>query len=758
LQLKSLVVRLIGLFALGFFIAFSLLTLIELRIVNERMLSYSRVFSDFVEHQLQHFSEEYFQDVLLYTALTEDIAWLTEEQLSRFKETYPLLIIEASLVEADAKEQFPERYRIEADGEVLRARFLVFDEEARNFVKDKLVEVTLDPQVVLHHLNMHEVVEIVSRDGKPFACGLRANFRGLEEGFWSVGKFFLSAVAGFLAVFLVLFWNYRERLGVERELRKNYEERSRVLRAMNDFFQATLRPGYGLKLDYSEILKKAVEIVPCAQGGSILVRRGNLLVLEAGLGYPLDKLRQISLDISKLRSLPDCAAILQGEPVLLTDLRKLLEYCLEEDVYRSLVQDLRPERVKCSLSVAISVEGELQAILTLFNFEEQGASFAREIEIARLFAGQLSALWSRKVFEERLVLQARELEQKSKILSEMLNFMKVLLDPDREFDYASILSKAVELVPGAQKGSLLLREGEVFVFKAAVGYDLEKLARVSLSEEELSREMTREIKIIRNLDELNRSRLSSEKLKILSESGRKETIKATLSIPLVVEDKIMGFFNLDNLEDPEAFGPEEVEIAQLFAEQVNLILERLQLEEKLREQSECLEYLSCHDPLTDLLNRRAFQEMAQKVLDLAHREGKSVFMLYLDLQGFKEFNDRFGHEAGDAVLKVVAERLQKSLRKNDLLARIGGDEFVAVLYGGSRDSAVEIVKRIIAFLGEPLEWKGNSFRVSANVGIASYPEDGKSLEELIRKADSAMYGAKQKGLPFAFLEDEDSFQ
>lgn len=757
MQVKSLVMRFVGFFALGFFIAFSLFALIELRIANERMLSYSRAFSDFVEYRVQRFSERYFQDVLLYTALTEDIAWLAEKQLSRFKEANPL-VIEASVVEADAEKQFPERYRIWADGEVLQARFLVFGEEARDFVKDKLVEVTIDPQVVLRHLNMDEVVEIVSRDGRPFAYDLRANFRGLEKGFYGAEKFFFSAVAGFLIVFLALFWNYRGRLDVERELRGECEEQSRVLRVMNEFFQSTLRPGYELKLDYSEILKKAVEVVPRAQGGNILVRRGDFLVLEASLGYPLDKLKQISFDISRLRALPDCAAILQGEPVLLTDLRKLLEACLEEDVYRSLVQDLRLEIVKCFFSMAISVEGELQAVLTLFNFEEQEAFSAREIEIARLFAGQLSALWSRKVFEERLVLQAQELDRKSKILSEMLSFMKALLDPDHKFDYAAILSKAVELVPGAQKGSLLLREGEIFVFKAVVGYELERITRVSFTEEELSREVTEEIKIVRNLGELNRSRLSREKLEILSESGRKETIKATLSIPLVVEGKIMGFFNLDNLEDPEAFGPEEVEIAQLFAEQVNIILERLQLEEKLKEQSKRLEYLSYHDPLTGLLNRRAFQEMAQKTLALAHREGKPVFVLYLDLQGFKEVNDRFGHEAGDAVLKVVAERLQKSLRKNDILARIGGDEFVAVLYGGSHDSVVEIVKRIIASLGEPFEWKGSSLTVSANAGIASYPEDGKSLEELLRKADFAMYKAKREGFPFAFLEDEDNFQ
>ncbi|BER91694.1 hypothetical protein M15_04380 [Atrimonas thermophila] len=751
LSTKSLIIRFMVFFAVGFSLTFAFFTFLELRVLNEWMFSYSRTFSNFVEYEVKRWSEQYFHNVLLYTALAKDIAWLSERELTAFKESNPE-VLKVSIVEANAEEIFPYPYRIQAREGLLQVRFLVFDDASRALVKDRGVEAVIDPQLVLHRLGMDEVVEIVSQDGRPFAFGLRVNYQKLWEGFYSTGRLVFSLLVGIFAAFLVLFFDYRKRLDVERALRREYKHQSQALRMMNEFFRSALCSDCS-SLGYSQILERAVEVIPHAQGGSILARQGNFLVFEATLGYPLDALRQLRFGVDRLEARPECAAILRGEPALVTDLKRLLEVCLDKEVHQSLLQNLRFERVKCSLSVAIGVEGKLQAVLILDNFEEEEAFSSAEIEMLKLFAGQVSALWTRRTFEERLSFQTRELGVKSRILTEMLSFMKALLDPGHRFNYADILRKAVELVPGAQRGSLLLKAGEVFVFRAAVGYDLEKLARVTLTGEELSREMTPEVKVVRNLDELNRSRLSKEKLELLAESGREGTIRATLSVPLVLEGEIVGFFNLDNLEDPEAFGPGEIEIAQLFAEQISVVLERLRLEEKLEEQKRLLEHLSCHDPLTDLLNKRAFQEMAGKVLALARREKKPAFVLYLDLRGFKEVNDRFGHEAGDAILQVIAERLQKSLRENDVLARVGGDEFIIVIYGGDRNSVAGIAERIASSVREPLVWEGNVLSVAANLGIAIYPEDADTLEELVRKADLAMYRAKRNGASFAFFSE-----
>ncbi|WP_369017747.1 diguanylate cyclase [Thermatribacter velox] len=750
MRVKFPLLRFVLFFVLGFSLAFALFSLFERRIASERLHASAQTFANFVKHEAEHWSVRYFQNVLLYTALAKDIVWLNERELTAFKKSNPE-ILDAFVVEANAGEIFPNAYRIQAREGLLRVHFLVFDAEGQDFVKDRVVEAVIDPQLVLHRLGMEETVKIVPQGGKPFAFGLRAAYSGLERGLYGIWRWLISLFAGAVFAFWSLFSSYRKELDIERKLREEYEREIRALRMMNEFLQAVLRPGYNLS--YAEILEKAVALIPHAQGGTVLGRRGDFLVFEAALGHPLEALQAFRFELKKVEAHPECAVIVQGEPVVLADLKKLFALCLSDEAERALLDKLRFERVRCVLSVAINVSGELRAVLSVDNLEREEAFSPSEVELLRLFAGQVSALWERRNFEERLSLQAQELDRKSRILAEMLNFIKALLNPDHRFDYAHILRKAVELVPGAQRGSLLLKEGKVFVFRAAVGYDLEKLAQVALTEEELSREMTPEVKVVRNLDELNRSRLSKEKLELLTESGGDGTIRATLSVPLVLEGEIVGFFNLDNLEDPEAFGPGEIEIAQLFADQISVILERLRLEEKLEEQKRLLEHLSCHDPLTDLLNKRAFQEMAGKVLALARREKKPAFVLYLDLQGFKEVNDRFGHEAGDTALKVIAERLQKNLRENDVLARIGGDEFVIVLYGIDRGSVSTIVERIVASIREPLEWQGNNLTVSANVGIAVYPEDGESLEKLLRRADFAMYRAKKKGLPFAFFED-----
>jgi len=750
LRVKFPLVRFALFCVLGFSLAFVLFSLFERRIASERLHTSAQTFANFVKHEAEHWSVEYFRDVLLYTALAKDIAWLSERKLTAFRESNPE-VLEASVVEANAEELLPYGYRIQAREGLLRVHFLVFDAEGQDFVKDKVVEAVIDPQFVLHHLGMDGTVRIVPQGGKPFAFGLQVAYGGLERGLYGIWKWLVSLFAGAFFAFWSLFSSYRKELDIERKLREEYEREIRALRMMNEFLQAVLRPGYNLS--YAEILEKAVALIPHAQGGTVLGRRGDFLVFEAALGHPLEPLQTFRFELKKVEAHPECAVIVQGEPVVLADLKKLFALCLSDETERALLDKLRFERVKCVLSVAIKVSGELRAVLSVDNLEREEAFSPSEVELLRLFAGQVGALWERQSFEERLSLQAQELDRKSRILAEMLNFMKALLDPDHRFDYAHILRKAVELVPGAQRGSLLLKEGKVFVFRAAVGYDLEKLARVALTEEELSREMTPEAKVIRNLDELNRSRLSKEKLELLAESGREGTIRATLSVPLVLEGEIVGFFNLDNLEDPEAFGPEEIEIAQLFAEQISVVLERLRLEEKLEEQSRFLEYLSCHDPLTDLLNKRAFQEMAGKVLALARREKKPAFVLYLDLQGFKEVNDRFGHEAGDAILQAIAERLQKSLRENDVLARVGGDEFIIVIYGGDRNSVAGIAERIASSVREPLVWEGNVLSVAANLGIAAYPEDADTLEELVRKADLAMYRAKRNGTSFAFFSE-----
>ena len=159
-----------------------------------------------------------------------------------------------------------------------------------------------------------------------------------------------------------------------------------------------------------------------------------------------------------------------------------------------------------------------------------------------------------------------------------------------------------------------------------------------------------------------------------------------------------------------------------------------------------LEDQATHDVLTGLPNRRFAFAWLPYALSSARREDAKVAVLYVDLDGFKEVNDRFGHEAGDLVLKTVAERFVGTLRGSDALVRFGGDEFL-VLVGAveSREELATLSTRLIASLEPAVRTASRDVRVGASIGIALYPDNAEGADALVAAADRAMYQAKQRG-------------
>jgi diguanylate cyclase (GGDEF)-like protein/PAS domain S-box-containing protein len=151
------------------------------------------------------------------------------------------------------------------------------------------------------------------------------------------------------------------------------------------------------------------------------------------------------------------------------------------------------------------------------------------------------------------------------------------------------------------------------------------------------------------------------------------------------------------------------------------------------------------DSLTGLLNRETFNERADQILAIAHREGLHSAILFLDLDDYKGINDVYGHEVGDRVLGIVAERLREQTRDSDLLARYGGDELVVIAEGADRASAQCLSDRLQRIITAPVTVDNTTFHVACSQGIALYPEHGHSLQELVSAADAAMYQAKQEG-------------
>jgi diguanylate cyclase (GGDEF)-like protein len=163
-----------------------------------------------------------------------------------------------------------------------------------------------------------------------------------------------------------------------------------------------------------------------------------------------------------------------------------------------------------------------------------------------------------------------------------------------------------------------------------------------------------------------------------------------------------------------------------------------------------LEHQARHDLLTDLPNRTLLHDRLQQALLAARRDRTPLALLMLDLDRFKEVNDTFGHHYGDLLLREVGPRLLRAVRGSDTVARMGGDEFAILLPGVGADTATAIATRLTRALAEPFLLDGLSFDVGVSIGIAHHPEHGAAVDELLRRADVAMYIAKRTGSGQAF--------
>ncbi len=165
-----------------------------------------------------------------------------------------------------------------------------------------------------------------------------------------------------------------------------------------------------------------------------------------------------------------------------------------------------------------------------------------------------------------------------------------------------------------------------------------------------------------------------------------------------------------------------------------------------KEQEERTRFLADHDELTELPNRSQFRQVLNKALQRAERSGKMLSILFFDLDRFKNINDSLGHDAGDEVLRVVAERLIACIRKIDMVARFGGDEFAVLAEGlSAEDQASTVARKILEALSKPMILAGQQYRPAASIGISTYPSDGRDAQSLLKNADIAMYRAKEEG-------------
>jgi len=230
----------------------------------------------------------------------------------------------------------------------------------------------------------------------------------------------------------------------------------------------------------------------------------------------------------------------------------------------------------------------------------------------------------------------------------------------------------------------------------------------------------------------------------------KSTMAWDWVIPLIINKKAIGAIKISNMLGS---APMRTYLVPIF-HHLALILNN-QLATKAAEvANDSLKKIAYFDQLTGLPNRTLLSDRLSQALAQTQRNKKNMAICFLDLDGFKEVNDTFGHAIGDKLLISVTERISSSLRKIDTLSRIGGDEFVLLLLElNHTDEFINSIKRVLEILQKPFSIEDNVINISVSIGVTLFPENDNDADTLLRHADQAMYTAKQKGKNQYYLFD-----
>ncbi len=378
----------------------------------------------------------------------------------------------------------------------------------------------------------------------------------------------------------------------------------------------------------------------------------------------------------------------------------------------------------------VNAHDEVQAIMALVSIDTPKPLSERQRRLLDKAARSLGSALDRATLNRQLLAT--------------LDVIKRLARADATDNlYQRAAEAAVDLVPGAEAASVLVRDGDTFRFEAAVGYDLNALrgdARPLTYVEELRWYGGSEAdyndgqgRVLRGAEVLRHSMASgTDRAPAYVDSARVDEIKANILIPITDSGSVVAILNIDSMSNEDAFGSNALKIAEAFAQHIAVIVRQA-------EQVTSLELSIVTDSLTRLGNREGFQRKLTTELARALRYDHPLNIVMLDLDNFKQINDRFGHAVGDSALIAVADVLRTNQRTSDSAFRWGGDEFVLLLPDVHPAEAHAAAERFAALVSGI---DVNGVRLSVSVGVASYPEDGTDPQALLRRADDLMYYRK----------------
>ncbi|HYE09770.1 MAG TPA: sensor domain-containing diguanylate cyclase, partial [Patescibacteria group bacterium] len=333
------------------------------------------------------------------------------------------------------------------------------------------------------------------------------------------------------------------------------------------------------------------------------------------------------------------------------------------------------------------------------------------------------------------------LDQNSKFANAIVQITsEILHSRDIHSILQLILNKAIEIIPNAQKGSILLYNNDFLEFKAMYGYDMEALKDFKFSFNEIYQHDAEDIYepiIITDVEAYNRN-LKEDKYNILKETRSFEQ-NCCISCAISIDNQFYGTINIDNDESSNAFLDEHKPIVKYFAEQIGVALKNAQLLEKIL-------YMSQYDSLTGVCNRAYFEEQLN-VLHKDYAQNKQTYTLVvLDMNDLKLANDTFGHEIGDKLIITLTDYISNMEQKPSIFGRIGGDEF-ALVYKDKPAQEVHQIMQSIRQSFNTVPFKLNNLEIlniSFGYGLSTFPNDGEELTSLFKNADYLMYIDKRR--------------
>ncbi len=427
---------------------------------------------------------------------------------------------------------------------------------------------------------------------------------------------------------------------------------------------------------------------------------------------------------------------------------------LEEESFDVILLDLGlPDSVGIDALIEINQKKREVPIVVLTGREDDELA-AKAISLGAqdyLLKGKIETdLFFRSIMYSINRKQAEETIRKSKELSEALNdinsFINSTLDADEIMQ--RVVAKAASLT-GADGSSIGLFQGDEVVIEHAYNMP-DKFNGMCLT--------PAQAKHINHVTSISRAVAFNDTVtdnRIDASFCSRFGIFSILAAPLVIRDRVIGALCFYRLSPGHRFTEMYVDFAQKLSTAVSAALENARLYDSVKKMDEEIRHLAYHDSLTGLPNRRLFNSILHHEVALSRRREKKIAIFFLDLDRFKDVNDTMGHEAGDDLLKEVADRLKSTVRACDTIARIGGDEFNIILTDiDNVEDIADIAQKIVECFRKPFVIAEHEFRITTSIGISVYPDDSEEVSALLRYADIAMYHAKRARNIYQFYDPE----